>query len=282
MKLFRFGTEGNEKPGVCIGGKHYDISSFGEDYDASFFEKDGIERLQAFVESNKNSLKEIEGDFRFAMPSVNPSKVVCVGINYRKHANETKIELPVIPELFMKSPSSLCGANDDIVMPRDSEMTDWEVELAFVITKKAQNVNYADALDTIAGYALFNDLSERNLQFNFGSQWTRGKSLDTYGHYGPYLVTKDEITNPSTLGLGTVVNGVVMQSDNTSNMIFDVCALVENISQYMTLMPGDVVSTGTPGGVGFGHKPPVFLREGDIVEQYVDGLGRSRQLCRRK
>ena len=182
----------------------------------------------------------------------------------------------------MKSPSSLCGANDDIVMPRDSEMTDWEVELAFVITKKAQNVNYADALDTIAGYALFNDLSERNLQFNFGSQWTRGKSLDTYGHYGPYLVTKDEITNPSALGLGTIVNDVVMQDDNTSNMIFDVCALVENISKYMTLMPGDIVSTGTPGGVGFGHKPPVFLREGDIVEQYVDGLGRSRQLCRRK
>ena len=221
---------------------------------------------------------EIPSDVRLGSPLARPSKLVCIGLNYRDHAEETGAKIPTEPVIFMKSTTAIIGPNDDILIPRNSKKTDWEVELAIVIGKKATYVDEADAMDYIAGYVLHNDVSEREFQMERGGTWDKGKGCDTFAPLGPFLATKDEIPNPHHLRLWLKVNGHVMQDGNTANFVFNVPYLVSYTSQFMTLLPGDIISTGTPAGVGLGMKPPVYLKAGDVVELGVDGLGESRQV----
>jgi len=278
MKLFRYGKEGNEKPGVLWNGIHTDVSKFGEDYDEHFFASDGVERLKEWIGSHYGQCEKIEKVERFAPAIKRPSKIVCVGLNYSDHAKETNAQTPVEPILFFKSTTAVCGPNDDVIIPKNSKKTDWEVELAIVVGKKASYVDEKDALLHIAGYVLHNDYSERAFQIERGGQWVKGKSCDTFAPIGPYLVTPDEISDISNLRLWLTVNGKMMQDGNTSNLIFKVPFLLHYISQFMTLLPGDVISTGTPAGVGLGQKPePFYLKDGDVVELGIDGLGSSKQ-----
>jgi 2-keto-4-pentenoate hydratase/2-oxohepta-3-ene-1,7-dioic acid hydratase in catechol pathway len=277
MKLIRFGEINKEKTGIIINDEYYDTSSFGEDYNEHFFETDGLNRLQKFIESNKNKLPKISKDLRLSSPVSRPSKIICIGLNYADHARETNAAIPTEPIIFFKSTTSLIGPFDDVVIPRNSTKSDWEVELAVVISKKASYVEEADALNYVAGYCLHNDLSEREFQLERGGQWVKGKSCDTFAPLGPFLATPDEIADVNNLRLWLTVNGKIMQDSNTANFIFKVPYLIAYISQFMTLLPGDVISTGTPPGVGLGMKPPVFLKEGDIMELGIDGLGISKQ-----
>lgn len=277
MKLIRFGNVGKEKTGIIINDKYYDTSSFGEDYNEHFFETDGLNRLQKFVESNKNQLPEVSKDIRLSSPVSRPSKIICIGLNYADHAKETKAKIPSEPIIFFKSTTSLCGPNDNVIIPKNSTKTDWEVELAVVICKKASYVNEAEALNYVAGYCLHNDLSEREFQLERNGQWVKGKSCDTFAPLGPFMATQDELADVNNLRLWLTVNGKKMQDSNTSNLIFKIPFLVSYISQFMTLLPGDVISTGTPAGVGLGMNPQVYLKEGDVVELGIDGLGISRQ-----
>jgi 2,4-didehydro-3-deoxy-L-rhamnonate hydrolase len=278
MKLFRFGDPGREKPGVVIDEKLYDASAFGEDYNEAFFESDGLARLEKWLNQNKTSLKEIKEGTRLGACFQRPSKIICVGLNYTKHAFESNMPLPKEPIIFYKSTSALCGPTDNMMIPRKSEKTDWEVELAVVIGKKATYVNEKDSLNYVAGYCVHNDYSEREFQLERGGQWMKGKGCDTFAPMGPYLVTKDEIADFNNLHMWLKVNGKMMQDNNSDDMIFEIPYLVSYISQFMTLLPGDVISTGTPSGVGHGFKPPIYLKKGDVVELGIEGLGEQRQV----
>lgn len=277
MKLFRFGEKGKEQPGVMIDGKHYDASAFGEDYGEAFFESDGINRLQNWLRENQSSLPFVKEGMRFGACFQRPSKIVCIGLNYTKHAFEAKMPLPSEPIIFFKSNSAVTGPNDGLTIPKNSIKTDWEVELAVVIGKKASYVDEKDAMDYVAGFCLHNDYSEREWQLERNGQWVKGKSCDTFAPLGPYLVTKDEIPDFNNLHMWLKVNGKMMQDNNTDDMIFEVPFLVHYISQFMTLLPGDVISTGTPSGVGHGFNPPVYLKSGDVVELGIELLGEQRQ-----
>ncbi|MCF8715608.1 fumarylacetoacetate hydrolase family protein [Joostella atrarenae] len=278
MKLIRFGKEGSEKPGVQLeDGTRIDVSSFGEDFNESFFGSDGVDRLKKWLETNADSCEKVSNDVRLGAPSVRPSKLVCVGLNYAKHAAESGMDIPKEPVLFFKATSAIVGPNDDVVIPKNSKKTDWEVELAFVIGKKASYVSKENAMDHVAGYVLHNDYSEREFQIERSGQWVKGKSCDTFAPLGPYIATQDEIKDPHSLNLWLKLNGEMMQNSNTSDFVFDIPTLVSYISQFMTLLPGDIVSTGTPFGVGLGLKPPRYLNPGDTVELGIDGLGSSKQ-----
>jgi 2,4-diketo-3-deoxy-L-fuconate hydrolase len=276
MKLLRFGAPGAEKPGILINNEIFDVSSFGEDIGEKFFETDGIKRLADWLKKNQNLPKAPAG-VRLGAPFTRPSKIICVGLNYTKHALESKMDIPKEPILFFKSTTALCGPSDDLVIPRKSVKTDWEVELAVVIGKKASYVDEKDSLDYVAGYCLHNDYSEREFQLERNGQWVKGKSCDTFAPMGPYLVTKDDVKDYNNLKMWLKVNGKMMQDNNTDDMIFEVPFLVSYISQFMTLLPGDVISTGTPAGVGLGFKPPIYLKAGDIVELGIEGLGEQKQ-----
>jgi 2,4-diketo-3-deoxy-L-fuconate hydrolase len=278
MKLLRFGEPGREKPGVRIQNDNVDVSAFGEDFGEKFFETDGLKRLEEWLKKNTN-LPKVASGVRFGAPFTRPSKIICVGLNYSDHAKETGATLPTEPILFFKSTTALVGPNDNLVIPRNSVKTDWEVELGVVIGKKATYVSEADALEYVAGYCLHNDYSERAFQLERNGQWVKGKSCDTFAPMGPYLVTKDEVPDANNLRLKLAVNGKTFQDGNTANMVFKVPFLVSYISQFMTLLPGDVISTGTPAGVGLGFNPPIYLKAGDVIELAIDGLGTQKQVA---
>jgi len=279
MKLIRFGDPGKEKPGVQLkDGSRLDASALGTDYDETFFGGNGLQKLASWISTNSSSASRVAPSVRLGSPICRPSKIVCIGLNYRDHAAETKAEAPKEPVLFFKATTSLVGPNDDLVRPRNAAKVDWEVELAVVIGKRASYVSKEKALEHVAGYALHNDYSERAFQLEHGGQWVKGKSADTFAPLGPFLATPDEIPNVGNLAMWLRVNGQVRQKSSTSNMIFDVATLVSYVSQFMTLLPGDLISTGTPAGVGLGMNPPVYLNAGDVVELGIEGLGESRQL----
>lgn len=276
MKLIRYGELNQEKTGVELDGKYYDTSALGEDYNERFFETGGLARLRTLV-NNAATLTAIPAGVRLGSPIARPSKIVCIGLNYADHARETGAAIPPEPIIFMKSTTALVGPNDDIIIPKNSVKTDWEVEIAVVIGKKATYVDEADAEQYIAGYVLHNDVSEREFQIERGGTWDKGKGCDTFAPLGPVLVTPDEIKDVNNLRLWLTVNGKKMQDGNTSNFIFKIPFLISYISQFMTLLPGDVISTGTPAGVGLGFNPPIYLKDGDVVELGIDGLGTSKQ-----
>jgi 2-keto-4-pentenoate hydratase/2-oxohepta-3-ene-1,7-dioic acid hydratase in catechol pathway len=275
MKLIRFGESGKEKPGVILNDKKYDVSAFGEDYTEQFFETDGLNRLADFIKDNL--LPEVADNVRLGSPIARPSKLVCIGLNYADHAKETNAPLPPEPVIFMKSTTAIVGPFDDIMIPKNSVKTDWEVELAVVIGKKASYVEEAEAMDYVAGYVLHNDVSEREFQLERNGTWDKGKGCDTFAPLGPFLATPDEIADPHNLRLWLKVNGETMQDGTTSNFIFNLPHLISYTSQFMTLLPGDIISTGTPAGVGLGMKPPIYLKAGDVVELGIEGLGESKQ-----
>jgi 2,4-didehydro-3-deoxy-L-rhamnonate hydrolase len=257
MKLIRFGNPGKEKPGLLLpDGTRVDASGFGLDYTESFFENDGIAALRKWFDASGSAAPRIERFVRLGPPIDRPSKIVCIGLNYRKHAVESGMEIPKEPVVFFKSTTALVGPDDNVIIPRNAEKVDWEVELAVVIDKKASYVPKERAFEYIAGYALHNDYSERSFQLERGGQWVKGKSADTFAPLGPFLATRDEIADPGHLNMWLKVNGTVCQKESTSDMIFDVPTLVSYLSEFMTLLPGDIVSTGTPAGVGLGMKPP--------------------------
>ncbi len=275
MKLFRFGEPGKEKPGVVINNKLFDASSFGEDFGEKFFESDGLNRFKKWLDSN--TLPEINSEVRFGTPFTRPSKIICIGLNYSDHAKETGAQVPPEPVIFFKATSAITGPNDNLVIPRNSKKTDWEVELAIVIGKKTSYVEEKDAMNYVAGYCLHNDYSEREFQIERSGQWVKGKSCDTFAPLGPYLVTTDEVKDVHNLRLWLKVNGVMMQDGTTANLIYKIPFIVSYLSQFMSLLPGDVISTGTPAGVGMGMKPQQFLKAGDVIELGIDGLGEQRQ-----
>lgn len=277
MKLFRFGKKGEERPGVLMNNNRYDVAAFGQDYDEQFFGNDGLAKLQQFIQDNPGKLSPVPEDVRLGPPLCRPGKIICVGLNYRDHAIESKAPIPQEPILFFKSQTAICGPNDDLVLPKNSTKVDWEVELAVVIGKKASYVEEDKAFDHVAGYLLHNDYSERAFQLERGGQWVKGKSCDTFAPLGPYLVTPDELGDVDNLNLWLKVNGVMMQNSSTSQMIFKVPFLIHYISQFMTLLPGDIITTGTPHGVGLGLNPQRYLNEGDIVESGIEGLASATQ-----
>jgi 2,4-didehydro-3-deoxy-L-rhamnonate hydrolase len=277
MKLFRFGRAGSEKPGLIVDGVgRVDVSAFGEDYGEAFFGSDGPARLARFYAEHPGQCPHVAADARIAPAIARPSKIVCVGLNYRDHAMETGAQVPTEPVLFMKATTAITGPYDDLVIPRGSVKTDWEVELGVVVGKTARYVDEARALEHVAGFVLLNDYSERAFQRERGGQFTKGKSCDTFAPIGPFVVTTDAIDS-SDLKLWLTVNGEACQSSRTSELIFSVPQLISYISSFMTLLPGDLLSTGTPAGVGLGRKPPRFLKPGDLVEFGIDGLGEARQ-----
>ena len=278
MKIFRFGDKGAEKPGLVLAdGTLVDASGFGEDWNEHFFGSDGLARLATWEKANGEKAPRVAKGARLGPAVARPSKVVCIGLNYRGHAKETGAAIPAEPVVFMKASSAWAAANDDLVLPRGSVKTDWEIELAFVIGKRASYVTPDAALDHVAGFALHNDYSEREFQIERGGQWTKGKSADGFASFGTFLVTRDAFPEFAHARLWLKVNGVAKQDARTDDLIFDVPTLVSYLSRFMTLLPGDVISTGTPAGVGMGHKPPVYLKPGDVVEYGIEGLGEARQ-----
>jgi 2-keto-4-pentenoate hydratase/2-oxohepta-3-ene-1,7-dioic acid hydratase in catechol pathway len=278
MKLIRFGKSGAETPGILLNdGTRLDTSGFAADYDEHFFADDGLNGLREWLKSNSTSAPRVSNSVRLGPPVGRPSKIVCIGLNFRDHAAESKMDPPKEPVIFFKSTTSLVGPNDDLKIPRNAEKVDWEVELAIVIEKKATYVSEYEALDHVAGFALHNDYSERSFQLERGGQWVKGKSADTFAPLGPFLATRDELPNFDSLAMWLKVNGEFRQRSSTSEMIFGVPFLVSYVSQFMTLLPGDVISTGTPAGVGLGMKPPQYLKAGDVVELGAEGLGESKQ-----
>lgn len=278
MKLIRFGNKGQETPGYLDdSGSRRDLSSFGEDFNQQFFGDDGIQRLKEWLESQQQSLPIVDSHIRWAPPVAIPSKIICVGLNYSDHAKESGMAIPDEPVLFFKASSALTGPYDPIIIPPNSEKTDWEVELALVIGKQASYVEEQNAIAHVAGYTVMNDLSERAYQLEGTGQWVKGKSCDTFAPLGPYLATSEEIANVNNLDLWLKVNDQFKQQGNTEKMVFNVQFLVSYISQYMTLLPGDIISTGTPPGVGMGFKPSQYLKAGDVVELGIAGLGSSKQ-----
>ena len=280
MKLIRFGTINAEKPGVQLtNGIRLDVSAFTSDYNEEFFGNNGIQKLKKWLEFKLDTCPIVGDDIRLGSPLSRPSKIVCVGLNYAKHAAESGMDVPQEPVLFFKATSAIVGPFDKIVIPRGSKKTDWEVELAVVIGKKASYVSEKDALNYVAGYVLHNDVSERNFQIERSGQWVKGKSCDTFAPIGPFIATIDEIDDPNNLNLWLKLNGEEMQNSSTSDFIFNIQHVVSYISQFMTLLPGDVISTGTPFGVGLGLNPPRYLKDGDVVELGIEGLGISKQTC---
>jgi 2-keto-4-pentenoate hydratase/2-oxohepta-3-ene-1,7-dioic acid hydratase in catechol pathway len=279
MKLFRFGEPGKEKPGVLIGEKRYDVSSVFADYNEAFFENNELEKLQLSFAGDV-AYPEVDIAVRLGSPVARPSKIICIGLNYVDHCIETNAPIPTEPIIFFKSTTALCGPNDNLVIPKNSTKTDWEVELAFVISKKASYVEEADAMNYVAGYCLHNDYSERAFQLERGGQWAKGKGCDSFAPLGPFLATIDEIKDVNNLPMWLTVNGKKYQNSNTSNLVFKIPFLVHYLSQFMTLLPGDIISTGTPPGVGLGIKPePVYIKAGDIIELEIEGLGKSKQVA---
>lgn len=276
MKLIRFGAFENEKPGVLTTeGKRLDVSAFGEDYNEKFFANNGLERLEEWLKSN--DCPEVAADERLGSCVARPSKIICIGLNYAKHAAESGMDVPKEPVVFFKATTALCGPNDNVIIPRNSVKTDWEVELAVVIGKKASYITEESAMDYVAGYALHNDYSEREFQLERGGQWVKGKSNDTFAPLGPFMATKDEVADPHNLHLWLDLNGKRLQDSNTNDLIFNIPQVVSYLSNFMTLLPGDVISTGTPAGVGLGFKPPMYLKAGDVVELGIEGLGQQKQ-----
>ncbi|GAB2476615.1 ureidoglycolate lyase [Hymenobacter qilianensis] len=280
MKLIRYGAPGQEKPGVILHDQKFDVSAFGEDYNEAFFANNGLQRLAKFLQKNEGQLTPIADSERLGPPVARPSKLLCIGLNYSDHARETGATPPPEPVLFMKATTSYTGPFDEIIIPRNSTKTDWEVELAVVIGKRASYVEEADAADYIAGYALHNDVSEREFQLERSGTWDKGKGCDTFAPVGPFMATPDEMGDVNNLRLWLSVNGQMMQDGNTANLIFNIPFLISYVSQFMTLLPGDIISTGTPAGVGLGFNPPVYLKHGDVVELGIDGLGTSRQVLK--
>ena len=278
MKLIRKGELNEESPGLLLpDGREVDVSSFGEDYDEVFFETNGLERLSEWLKENGEDLPPFPENERYGSPIARPSKIVCIGLNYDDHARESGMEIPPEPVIFFKATSSFCGPNDNLILPRGGDKTDWEVELAFVIGKRASYVEESEAMDYLAGYALHNDYSERAFQLDRSGQWVKGKSCDTFAPFGPWLATQDEIKDPNNLKMWLKVNGETMQSSNSSNLHYKIPFLLSYVSQFMTLLPGDIISTGTPPGVGMGMDPQVYLQAGDLVELGIDQLGSSSQ-----
>ncbi|HEV1993986.1 MAG TPA: fumarylacetoacetate hydrolase family protein [Candidatus Acidoferrum sp.] len=278
MKLIRIGEVGREKPGVLLeDGARLDVSGFGADYNEAFFAGDGIAKLRNWVATHGGSAPRASSAVRLGPPICRPSKIVCIGLNFRDHAEESGMEIPKEPVIFFKATSAVAGPNDAVVIPKNATKVDWEVELAVVMEKKESYVSRENALDYVAGFVLHNDYSERSFQLERGGQWVKGKSADSFAPLGPFLATKEEIQDFNQLGMWLNVNGEFRQRGSTSKMIFDVPALVAYVSEFMTLLPGDVISTGTPPGVGLGMKPPQYLKAGDVVELGIDGLGESRQ-----
>jgi 2-keto-4-pentenoate hydratase/2-oxohepta-3-ene-1,7-dioic acid hydratase in catechol pathway len=278
MKLIRFGKPENEKPGVQLpDGQKIDVSAFCSDYDETFFGTDGINSLQEWLTKHQDECPKISDAARLGSPLARPSKIVCVGLNYAKHAQESGMEVPSEPVLFFKASSAVIGPFDDVVLPKNSKKSDWEVELAVVIGAKASYVSESNAMDHVAGYVLHNDISERAFQLERLGQWVKGKSCDTFAPLGPFLATADEISDPHNLNLWLKLNGTTMQDSSTSDLIFGIPKLVSYISEFMTLLPGDIISTGTPFGVGLGLDPQMYLKAGDEMELGIDGLGISKQ-----
>jgi 2,4-didehydro-3-deoxy-L-rhamnonate hydrolase len=277
MKLIRWMNGNKVSTGIIINEEYFDTSAFGEDYNEEFFASEGLNRLRKFLENKRDQLPKLGNDVRLASPIARPSKIVCIGLNYADHARETNAQVPKEPIIFFKSTTALIGPNDDVIIPKNSSKTDWEVELAVVVGKKASYVDEANALDYVAGYCLHNDLSEREFQIERGGQWVKGKSCDTFAPLGPFLATQEEIGDINNLRLWLKVNGQTMQDGTTANLIFKIPFLVSYLSQFMTLLPGDVISTGTPAGVGLGMNPQVYLKPGDVVELGIEGLGTAKQ-----
>ena len=279
MKLIRYGAAGQEKPGMIdADGTLRDLSAHVADITGATIGDDSIATLRAL---DPATLPAVEGNPRMGACVGDIGKFMCIGLNYADHAAETGADIPEHPILFMKANSAITGANDDVVMPRGSTKTDWEVELGVVIGKAAKYVSEEEALDYVAGYCLCNDVSERHFQTSLTGQWTKGKSCDTFGPTGPWLVTRDEVEDPQNLDMWLDVNGKRMQTGNTKTMIFTVAQVISHLSQLFTLHPGDVISTGTPPGVGMGIKPePVYLKDGDVMELSIQGLGMQRQNVR--
>lgn len=275
MKLVRFGSNGNERPGLIDkSGQLFDLSAYVKDISGEILSED---KLKEISKINTDILPKIDNSVRIGPCLNNVGKFICIGLNYADHAKEAGMEVPPEPVIFMKATSAICGPTDPILLPKGSVKTDWEVELAVVIGKKAKYVDLDDAMSYVAGYAASNDISERTYQLEGTGQWTKGKSCDSFGPLGPWFVTKDEIPDPQNLAMWLSVNGQKMQEGSTKTMVYGVAFLVHYISQFMSLMPGDVISTGTPPGVGLGMKPPVYLRAGDIVTLGVQGLGEQCQ-----
>ena len=279
MKLIRCGPAGLERPGVQLeDGLYVDVSACTREFDEPFFEADGLEKLREWLERHAGSAPRFETGERLGPPVARPSKIVCIGLNFRDHAAESGMPLPTEPVIFFKSTTALAGPNDDVVIPKGGAKLDWEVELSLVIGRRASYVPVERALEHVAGYVLHNDYSERGFQLERGGQWVKGKSADSFAPMGPFLATCDEIADPQRLDMWLSINGTRAQASTTANMIFDIPTLVSYVSGFMTLLPGDVISTGTPAGVGLGMKPePRYLRAGDIVELGITGLGTQRQ-----
>lgn len=276
MKLIRIGDPGKEKPAIIISDEWLDVSAYIKDYDEDFFANNGLASLKNIIAEKK--LQPVSKNTRLGAPIARPSKIICIGLNYSDHAAESNMQLPAEPVIFFKSTTALVGPNDDLIIPKNSTKTDWEVELALVIGKKTSYVEVAEAMDFVAGYVLHNDYSERAFQLERSGQWVKGKSCDTFAPLGPWLATKDEFTDINNLRLWLTVNGKMMQDGNTKNLVFKIPHLVSYVSQFMTLLPGDIISTGTPAGVGMGQKPaPVYIQPGDVIELGIDGLGSSKQ-----
>ncbi len=279
MKLIRFGSDGAEIPGLQTSdGSRIDASGFGMDWNERFFsDPSNLSRLKQWADANAATAPKVGEDVRLGPCVARPGKLICIGLNYSDHAAESGMAIPEQPIVFFKATSAICGPNDNLVIPRDSVKTDWEVELAFVIGKRANYVTEEKALEHVAGYLLHNDYSERAYQLEMGGQWVKGKSCDTFAPLGPFVATPDELGDINNLGMWLKVNGEIKQKGNSGTMIFNVPQLVSYLSRFMSLMPGDVVTTGTPPGVGLGFKPPQFLKAGDVVELGIDGLGESCQ-----
>jgi 2,4-diketo-3-deoxy-L-fuconate hydrolase len=279
MKLLRFGSPGNEKPGVLTDGKRKDLSEHFSDWDRSFFQQDGLKKLEEVLKGNPD-LPDVAEDVRWGSCVARPGKVICIGLNYSDHAMESGMPVPTEPIVFQKGANTVVGPYDPIIIPKGSKKTDWEVELAIVIGKDARYLASAEeAAGCIAGYCVSNDISEREFQLERGGQWTKGKSCDNFNPLGPFLATKDEIRDVHDLSMSLSVNGQQMQNGTTKTMVFNCYYLVHYLSQFMTLEAGDLISTGTPPGVGMGKKPAQYLKEGDVVELSIEGLGKQKQVC---
>ncbi len=278
MKLIRFGDSDHEKPGYLDDSQNRrDLTAFGEDFGRAFFESDGLSRLGEWLSDNNEPLPLVDPHVRWAPPIADPGKIVCVGLNYSDHAKESGMEIPQEPVLFFKSTTAICGPYDPILLPPESKKTDWEVELAVIIGKRASYLEESQAWESVAGYCILNDVSERAMQLEGTGQWVKGKSCDSFAPLGPMLVTPDELADPHNLDLELKVNDEIMQQSNTSNLIFKIPFLISYISRHMSLQPGDIISTGTPPGVGLGMDPPRYLKVSDTVELTITGLGSSKQ-----
>ena len=275
MKLVRFGERGTERPGLLdADGTIRDLSGVIGDIEGDVLAPEGLMKLAAL---SPKSLPAVPAGVRLGPPVAGTGKFICIGLNYADHAAESGMDLPTEPIIFMKATSAICGPDDPIIIPRGSEKTDWEVELAVIIGKRAKYVTEAEAMDYVAGYAVTNDVSERGFQLERSGQWTKGKSADNFGQIGPWLLTRDEVDDPQNLSMWLKVNGEMRQNGSTRTMVFGVARLVSYLSQFMSLLPGDVISTGTPPGVGMGLKPPRYLKPGDVVELGIESLGTQRQ-----